>query len=101
MVVADEVREALDAGRAVVALESTIIAHGLPRPENLRVAREIEDAVRERGAVPATIALVDGTVRAGLGERELEAVALGADVRKCSARDLAIAVARGATGATT
>jgi pseudouridylate synthase len=99
--VAAEVAEALAAGRPVVALESTIIAHGLPRPGNARIAREIEDAVRAGGAVPATIALVDGRVRVGLDEAGLEAIAAREDVVKCSARDLPLAAARGATGATT
>src|SRR5215218_7765210 len=96
-----EVGAALAEGRPVVALESTITAHGLPRPDNLRVAREIEAAVRERGAVPATVAVIDGAVRVGLDDAQLEAVAAGDDVRKLSSRDLAIAVARRATGATT
>jgi pseudouridine-5'-phosphate glycosidase len=99
--IAPEVADALAAGRGVVALESTIIAHGLPRPDNVRIAREIEEAVRSEGAVPATIALVDGAVRVGLDERQLEAIALSEDVVKCSSRDLPIAAARGATGATT
>ncbi len=99
--VAGEVADALAAGRPVVALESTIISHGLPRPDNLRIAREIEDAVRDGGAVPATIGLVGGTVRVGLDDPALEAIALGDDVRKCSARDLPVAAARGLTGATT
>jgi pseudouridine-5'-phosphate glycosidase len=99
--VAREVADALAAGGPVVALESTIIAHGLPRPDNLRIAREIEQAVRANGAVPATIALLDGTVRVGLGAAELEAIATRDDVAKCSARDLPLAAARGASGATT
>jgi len=99
--VADEVAAALTAGGPVVALESTIIAHGLPRPDNVRIAREIEAAVREQGAVPATIALLDGVVRVGLDDAALEAIATREDVVKCSARDLPIAAARGATGATT
>lgn len=99
--VAPEVAEALAAGRAVVALESTIVSHGLPRPDNVRIAREIEAAVREEGAVPATVALVEGVVRVGLDDAGLEAIALGDDVVKCSSRDLPIAAARGVTGATT
>jgi pseudouridylate synthase len=99
--VAPEVADALAAGRAVVALESTIVSHGLPRPDNVRIAREIEDAVRAEGAVPATIALVEGVVHVGLDAEQLEAIALGEDVVKCSSRDLPIAAARGATGATT
>jgi pseudouridine-5'-phosphate glycosidase len=96
-----EVAEALAAETPVVALESTLIAHGLPRPGNVDVARELEQAVRDDGAVPATIALLDGVVRIGLDDAELEAIATRDDVAKCSARDLPIAVARGATGATT
>ena len=98
---ADEVAAALAGGGAVVALESTIIAHGLPRPDNARIAREIEAAVREQGAVPATIALLDGTVRVGLSGAQLDAVASRDDVAKLSARDLPLAAARGASGATT
>lgn len=99
--VAPEVASALEAGEPVVALESTIVSHGLPRPDNVRIAREIEDAVRSGGAVPATIALVRGTVHVGLSDELLEEIALGDDVVKCSSRDLPIAAARGATGATT
>jgi pseudouridine-5'-phosphate glycosidase len=97
----DEVRDALAAGRPVVALESTIISHGLPRPRNLEVAREIEAAVRAGGAVPATIAVLGGELRVGLDEGALEAVALGEDVVKAGVRDLAPVVARGGNGATT
>ena len=96
-----EVSDALDAGRPVVALESTIIAHGLPRPENLEVARAVEELVREEGATPATIALVEGMVRIGLDREGLETIATGDEVVKCSARDLAVVMARRATGATT
>jgi pseudouridine-5'-phosphate glycosidase len=99
--VAPEVAEALAARQAVVALESTIVSHGLPRPDNVGIAREIEAAVREGGAVPATIALVDGEVRVGLDDAALEAIATRDDVVKCSSRDLPIAAARGGTGATT
>jgi pseudouridine-5'-phosphate glycosidase len=96
-----EVSDALEAGRPVVALESTIIAHGLPRPENLAIARAAEEIVREEGATPATIAVVDGMVRIGLDREGLERIATGDDVVKCSARDLAVVMARRATGATT
>jgi pseudouridine-5'-phosphate glycosidase len=96
-----EVSDALDAGRPVVALESTLIAHGLPRPENLQIARGIEEAVREEGAVPATIAVVDGMVRIGLDDEGMQAIATGEDVAKCSARDLPVVMARRTTGATT
>jgi pseudouridine-5'-phosphate glycosidase len=96
-----EVAKALAAGGPVVALESTLIAHGLPRPDNARVARDLERTVREHGATPATIALLDGTVRIGLDDAALDAIASRDDVAKLSARDLPPAVARGATGATT
>jgi pseudouridine-5'-phosphate glycosidase len=96
-----EVGEALALGGPVVALESTIIAHGLPRPDNARVARELEAAVRAHGATPATIAMLDGTVHIGLDDAALDAVATRADIAKLSARDLPLAAARGASGATT
>ena len=98
---AGEVQAAIASGRAVVALESTIIAHGLPRPDNLRVAREIEDVVRAGGAVPATIAILGGRVRVGLAPAELERLATSDDVAKCSLRDVAVVTARGGDGATT
>jgi pseudouridine-5'-phosphate glycosidase len=99
--VAPQVAEALAAGAPVVALESTIISHGLPRPDNLRIAREIEDAVRSVGAVPATIAVVDGVARVGLDEAALTAIAQREDVAKASVRDLGFVVARGGSAATT
>lgn len=101
LTVAEEVRDALAAGRAVVALESTIISHGLPRPENLRVATEVQDIVRSRGAVPATIAILDGHVHVGLDEVLLDQVANRDDVIKVSVRDIATLVARAGSGATT
>ncbi|MFI6246076.1 pseudouridine-5'-phosphate glycosidase [Streptomyces sp. NPDC051016] len=101
LVVSEEVREAFDAGRAVVALESTIIAHGLPRPRNLQVAVELEDAVRREGAVPATIAVLDGRPHVGLDKDQLERVANEDGIRKLGHRDLPLAVAAGASGATT
>jgi pseudouridine-5'-phosphate glycosidase len=101
MRVHDDVADALAAGRPVVALESTIIAHGLPRPDNLRVAREIEATVRSGGAVPATIAVLGGEVRIGLDDDALTALASSDDVAKCGVRDLAPVVARGGDGATT
>ena len=96
-----EVADALATGRPVVALESTIISHGLPRPDNLTIARQIEDAVRRGGAVPATIAVVDGRPAVGLDDATLRHVATADDVVKVSTRDLAALVARGGTGATT
>lgn len=99
--VAPEVADALRSGGPVVALESTIISHGLPRPTNVDVAHQIEAAVREQGAVPATIAIVDGVVRVGLDETALTVVAGSDDVVKASVRDLAVVVAAGGHGATT
>ena len=96
-----EVDEALRAGRPVVALESTILSHGLPRPENLRVGREIEAAVRTAGAVPATIGVLGGQVTVGLDDTALERLALTDGVLKVSVRDLPVAAALGADGATT
>src|SRR3954471_5226840 len=95
-----EVSTAIEEGRPVVALESTLIAHGLPQPENVEIARMIEAAIREEGAVPATIAIVDGMVRIGLDREALDLIG-GDGVAKCSARDLAVVVARRATGAHT
>jgi pseudouridine-5'-phosphate glycosidase len=99
--IADEVKRALDDNRPVVALESTLIAHGLPRPDNLRIAKEIEDTVRRNGATPATIAILGGEVRIGLDETSLEALASSREVAKCGVRDLAPVTARGEDGATT
>ena len=96
-----EVEAALAAGRAVVALESTIIAHGLPHGRNLEIAHEIEGAVRAAGAVPATIALIDGAGRIGLGSEELARIADGGKVAKTSLRDLAMVLAQKKLGATT
>jgi pseudouridine-5'-phosphate glycosidase len=96
-----EVQEALKAGRPVVALESTIISHGLPRPSNLEVALECERIVRDAGAVPATIALLDGKILVGLERSELEAIANRDDISKASIRDLAVIVAQGKSAATT
>lgn len=101
MLIHPEVADALAEGRPVVALESTIISHGLPRPDNLRIAREIEGAVRAGGAVPATIAVVDGTARIGLDDDALARVAGDLDVVKVSVRDIATVAARGGVGATT
>ncbi|MFJ4696164.1 pseudouridine-5'-phosphate glycosidase [Streptomyces sp. NPDC088766] len=101
LVVSEEVREAVDARRPVVALESTIIAHGLPRPRNLQVARELEAVVRAEGAVPATIAVLDGRPHVGLDKEQLERVANEDGIRKLGHRDLPLAVASGASGATT
>ncbi|KJK56710.1 pseudouridine-5'-phosphate glycosidase [Saccharothrix sp. ST-888] len=99
--VSDEVRAALERRAPVVALESTIIAHGLPRPRNLRVAAELEELVRSAGAVPATVAVLDGVPCIGLAKDGLERVAADRSLRKLGFRDLAPALASGASGATT
>lgn len=96
-----EVAEALRQHRPVVALESTIVSHGLPRPDNLTVARQIEQAVRDAGAVPATIGMVAGELVVGLDDAELTRLATADGVTKLSVRDLAVAAATGADGATT
>jgi len=99
--VSSEIEIALNKGRPVVALESTVIAHGLPRPVNLETARRLEHVIREEGATPATIAILDGKFCVGLDEAQLEHIANHPDVHKISRRDLPIAVARGWDGATT
>ena len=96
-----EVAEALKSGKPIVALESTIISHGLPRPSNLTVAREVEEIVRSRGAVPATIAILDGVVHIGLTDDQLVDIANRDDIAKASSRDLAIIAASGKSAATT
>lgn len=95
------IARALAAGRPVVALESTLICHGLPRPRNLDLARAVEAAVREAGAAPATIALMDGKVRVGIGDAALVRLAAAEDAVKCSPRDFAHLLASGRLGATT
>ena len=99
--VAREVSEALAAGRPVVALESTVIAHGLPRPANVEVALAMEAAVRAEGATPATIALLDGRICVGLSAEEITRLGEEPGVWKASRRDLGVALARRATAATT
>jgi pseudouridylate synthase len=96
-----EVAEALAWNKPVVALESTLIAHGLPRPENLVLARELESIVREEGGVPATVGVIRGEPIIGLDEAELGRIASGAEVPKLSVRDLGVAIASGSDGATT
>jgi len=100
--ISTEVEAALAGGRAVVALESTVIAHGLPRPLNLDMAHRLEQLVRKCGAVPATIAVLDGKLIVGLDDAQIERIAdEGREVHKLSRRDLSVAVARGWDGATT
>ncbi len=101
LLLAEEVADALAERRPVVALESTLISHGLPHGRNLEVAREIEATVRAAGAVPASIALLDGRVRVGLDPAALERVADGAEVVKASIRDVPLVLATGRAGATT
>ena len=97
-----EVAEALAQGKAVVALESTIISHGMPYPQNVETALAVEQIIREQGAVPATIAILNGRLKAGLTKEEIEYLGKqGQAVTKASRRDLAALVARGADGATT
>jgi pseudouridine-5'-phosphate glycosidase len=96
-----EIAHALALGRAVVALESTLICHGLPRPRNLDLALAVEAAVRDAGAVPATIAIVDGRIRVGLDSATIERLARTDGVVKCSPRDLPLVIAQGGLGATT
>jgi len=100
-VLSREVESALNDGQPVVALESTVIAHGLPRPVNLEIARRLEGIIREEGATPATIAILDGKFCVGLNESQLEHIANNSGIHKISRRDLPIAVARGWDGATT
>ena len=100
--ISEEVKTALEEGRGVVALESTIISHGMPYPQNVQTALRVEDEVRGQGAVPATIAVLDGAIRVGLNEREIERLGVeGFGVLKCSRRDLPYALSRKVTGATT
>jgi pseudouridine-5'-phosphate glycosidase len=101
LVVSPEVQDALEGGRAVVALESTILAHGFPKTESLQLGQRLEQIVRAEGAVPATIAILDGQIKVGLDEDELARVALEDNFEKCSSRDLGLVVARGGCGATT
>ncbi|MFA1643117.1 pseudouridine-5'-phosphate glycosidase [Chryseomicrobium palamuruense] len=96
-----EVKEALESGKAVVALESTIISHGMPYPENVKMAKEVEQVIRENGAVPATIALMDGRIKIGLTDEDLELLATSQNVRKTSRRDLAYVLSEKEIGATT
>lgn len=99
--IAPEIQDALEHHLPIVALESTIISHGMPHPQNLEMARDVEALVRENGAVPATIAVMDGKIRVGLSAAQLERLATESGVLKVSRRDLGFALARGRTGATT
>lgn len=101
LLVAPDVAHALAAGAPVVALESTVIAHGLPAPRNLDLARACEAAVRARGVTPATVAVIDGQIVVGCTDEQIQRLAAGGDIAKISRRDLAAVIARGGTGATT
>ncbi|MGB3260852.1 pseudouridine-5'-phosphate glycosidase [Paenisporosarcina sp.] len=96
-----EVKEALENGKAVVALESTIISHGMPYPQNVTTAKEVEQLIRDNGAVPATIAILDGQIKIGLSDEELEVLGNSPDVAKASRRDLPYLLATKQKGATT
>ncbi|HEY7783201.1 MAG TPA: pseudouridine-5'-phosphate glycosidase [Pyrinomonadaceae bacterium] len=101
LTISDTVQTALSNNQPVVALESTVIAHGLPRPQNLEIAHRLQKIVRDAGAVPATIALLEGKLNVGLNDEQLSELAANNDIRKISIRDLPLAVARGWDGATT
>lgn len=101
LIIHPEVRTAMENGEAVVALESTLITHGFPRPDNVQIAQEIETAVRDAGAIPATVAILGGQVTVGLTGEQLDHLGSAEEVRKCSRRDLPLAVARREDGATT
>lgn len=97
-----EVKEALNAGKAVVALESTIISHGMPYPQNVEMAKKVEQIIREKGAVPATIAIMDGKLKVGLTEEEIDRLGKkGLEVIKASRRDIPFILAKKVEGATT
>ena len=96
-----QVQEALAANKPVVALESTIISHGMPYPQNIEMARETEKIIRDNGATPATIAVIDGRIQVGLSAQQLELLATAKSVAKVSRRDLALILAKGTLGATT
>lgn len=101
MDIKEEVKVALEGKRPVVALESTIISHGMPYPQNVETALEVERIIRDRGAVPATIAILDGIIKVGLKEEEIEYLGKAEDVRKVSRRDLPFILAKSLNGATT
>lgn len=101
IILADEVQSALHEQRPVVALESTVIAHGLPYPDNIEIARDMEAAIREEGAVPATVGIHDGTIKIGLSSDEIARLGTAREVQKVSRHDLAFALATRQLGATT
>lgn len=97
----DEVKKAMEEGKPVVALESTIISHGMPYPQNIETAKACEEIIRENGAVPATTAIIGGKIKIGLSDEELEFMATSNDIIKASRRDFAYIVSQGLNGATT
>lgn len=99
--VRNDIKEAIEADKPVVALESTILSHGMPYPENLEFARNVEKIIKEEGAVPATIAIIGGKIKVGLSDEELEIMCKAENVGKVSRRDLPIYISTGKTGATT
>ena len=99
--VRNDIKEAIEANKPVVALESTILSHGMPYPENLEFARNVEKIIKEEGAVPATIAIIGGKIKVGLSDEELEIMCKAENVGKVSRRDLPIYISTGKTGATT
>ena len=100
--VAPPVREAIKEGRPVVALESTIISHGMPYPQNVETARRVEQTVRDAGALPATVAIMEGRLSVGISDEQIERLGrLGTRVNKASRRDLPVLISRGMDGATT
>ncbi|MEW8998098.1 MAG: pseudouridine-5'-phosphate glycosidase [Thermoanaerobacter sp.] len=96
-----EVKEAMEEGKPVVALESTIISHGMPYPENIETAKTLENIIREHGAIPATIAIINGRIKIGLSEEELEFMGTSKEILKASRRDLPVVLAKGLSAATT
>lgn len=99
--ISPEVKEAQAAGKPIVALESTIVSHGMPYPQNVEMAKQVEQIIRDHGATPATVAIMDGKIKIGLTEEDLERLASEKDVAKVSRRDMAEVIAKGGLGATT
>ncbi|MCR4856047.1 MAG: pseudouridine-5'-phosphate glycosidase [Erysipelotrichaceae bacterium] len=96
-----EIKEALENGKPIVALESTILSHGMPYPENIEFAHKVEEIIRSEGAIPATLAIIGGKLKVGLNAEELELMCKGKDIAKASRRDVAVYLANGQTAATT
>ncbi|GIN64444.1 pseudouridine-5'-phosphate glycosidase [Robertmurraya siralis] len=101
IVLSEEVKQAQEQGKPIVALESTIISHGMPYPQNVKTAREVEQIIRDNGAVPATIAILDGKIKIGLSDEELEMFGQSKEVAKASRRDIPYLIATKQKGATT